>query len=367
MPEINFFWDPLSDNILQERDETGAVTAEYTAEPGLYGNIISQNRNGVESQFHYDAQSSTLAVTDDNQNVTDTFAYTAFGEVTERTGTTEVPFQYIGQKGYHRDSVIGQTFVRQRRYGPAIIRWMSIDPVPARHEVNLYRYVANSPTVGTDPSGLQYPFEKPHPDITAKFPETHCKGCGHYNIQWEVAPSTVDTLFFVQRICFITQIHVCADQCGCVEVEKVSETCCIYEYLKAASRASKLTDEWSATGAPQIGPCLSRGVVGNWSFIWGISDPAIATWEGWKNPDIEPLTCAGAKLNVGKYSLVEPPLLARGHPAVKEFGQSNAILEYNCCPKPDRGVHSILYYWSTSYRGPPPESKPSSPMELQCK
>jgi YD repeat-containing protein len=47
----------------------------------------------VESQFHYDAQGSTLAVTDDDQNVTDTFAYTAFGEVTERTGTTEVPFQ----------------------------------------------------------------------------------------------------------------------------------------------------------------------------------------------------------------------------------------------------------------------------------
>jgi len=23
MPETNFFWDPLSDNILQERDETG--------------------------------------------------------------------------------------------------------------------------------------------------------------------------------------------------------------------------------------------------------------------------------------------------------------------------------------------------------
>ena len=108
MPEINFFWDPLSDNILQERDETGAVTAEYTAEPGLYGNIISQNRGGVESQFHYDAQGSTLAVTDDNQNVTDTFAYTAFGEVTERTGTTEVPFQYIGQKGYYTDGLTGQ-------------------------------------------------------------------------------------------------------------------------------------------------------------------------------------------------------------------------------------------------------------------
>ena len=82
MPETNFFWDPLSDNILQERDETGAVTAEYTAEPGLYGNIISQNWGGVESQLHYDAQGSTLAVTDDNQSVTDTFAYTAFCQST---------------------------------------------------------------------------------------------------------------------------------------------------------------------------------------------------------------------------------------------------------------------------------------------
>ena len=47
MPEINFFWDPLEGNMLQRRDETGAVTAEYTAAPGLYGNIISQNRGAL--------------------------------------------------------------------------------------------------------------------------------------------------------------------------------------------------------------------------------------------------------------------------------------------------------------------------------
>ena len=34
MARTYFFWDPLSDNILQERDETGAVMAEYTTEPG---------------------------------------------------------------------------------------------------------------------------------------------------------------------------------------------------------------------------------------------------------------------------------------------------------------------------------------------
>jgi len=154
MPEINFFWDPVSDNILQERDETGAVTAEYTAEPGLYGNVISQNRDGVESQFHYDAQGSTLAVTDDNQNVTDTFAYTAFGEVTERTGTAEVPFQYIGQKGYYTDGTTGQIMARRRPYEPARARWLTVDPVWAFITREAYLYVGNRPLNRLDPSGL---------------------------------------------------------------------------------------------------------------------------------------------------------------------------------------------------------------------
>src|ERR1051325_5544301 len=88
MSRTYFFWEPLSDNILQERDESGTVTAEYTTEAGLYGNVISQNRGGVESQYHFDPQGSTLALTDDNQQVTDTYAYSAFGEVTARTGST---------------------------------------------------------------------------------------------------------------------------------------------------------------------------------------------------------------------------------------------------------------------------------------
>jgi RHS repeat-associated protein len=156
MARTYFFWDPLSDNILQERDETGAVTAEYTAEPGLYGNIISQNRGGVESQFHYDAQGSTLAVTNDDQNVTDTFAYTAFGEVTERTGTTEVPFQFIGQKGYYTDGLTGEYLVRRRPYEPTRARWLAIDPIRQKHGAytSPYVYSSNSPCRLIDSSGL---------------------------------------------------------------------------------------------------------------------------------------------------------------------------------------------------------------------
>jgi RHS repeat-associated protein len=157
MSRTYFFWDPLSDNILQERDESGTVTAEYTTEPGLYGNLISQNRGGVESQYHFDPQGSTLALTDDNQQVTDTYSYTAFGEVTEQTGSTANPFQYVGEKGYYRDAETGEYGVRRRQLQPGYSRWLSSDPMlaPPSH----YVYSSNRTTFLTDPSGLAPNYE----------------------------------------------------------------------------------------------------------------------------------------------------------------------------------------------------------------
>jgi len=127
MPETNFFSDPLSDNILQERDEVGAVTAEYTTEPGLYGNLVSQSRSGVESQYHFDALGSTLALTDDNQQVTDTYAYSGFGEVTEHSGSTDNPFRYVALNGYFRDDVTGDYLDRQGPYRPDQGRWLATE------------------------------------------------------------------------------------------------------------------------------------------------------------------------------------------------------------------------------------------------
>src|SRR5262245_14293884 len=142
MPETNFFWDPLSDNILQERDETGAVTAEYTTEPGLYGNVISQNRGGVESQFHFDAVGSTLAVTDENQDVTVTYAYTAYGETTEESGVASGPLRYCGRQGYHLQSTNRQYCVRRRHYSSGASRWLSLDPLADQMPLaNPYFYV----------------------------------------------------------------------------------------------------------------------------------------------------------------------------------------------------------------------------------
>jgi RHS repeat-associated protein len=153
MLETNFFWDPLSDNILQERDETGAVTAEYNTEPGRYGNLISQNRGGAESQYHFDAQGSALALSNDSQHVTDTHSYTAFGEASEQTGNAVNPFEYVGRKEYYADEATRSSFVRRRHFLPLTGRWLSVDPLAQTGKVVDFTYVLNSPLSYADPSG----------------------------------------------------------------------------------------------------------------------------------------------------------------------------------------------------------------------
>ena len=71
MPGIEYVWDELSDNVIEEYED-GVLSVSYDHEPGLYGNLLSQNRNGVTSYYHYDGRGDTVALTDDSGNVTDT-------------------------------------------------------------------------------------------------------------------------------------------------------------------------------------------------------------------------------------------------------------------------------------------------------
>jgi len=106
----NFIWD--SENIIREVDDLGTVEAEYTLNPQPYGHLVSQHRNTDSSYYHYDALGSTRALTDQSATETDSYTYTAFGEVASETGTTENPFGWGGMFEYYNDEDVKQYNIR---------------------------------------------------------------------------------------------------------------------------------------------------------------------------------------------------------------------------------------------------------------
>ena len=53
-------------------------------------------KRSAASYYHNDAIGSVVRLTNSNAALTDTYSYTAFGEVRERSGTNTQPFQYVG-------------------------------------------------------------------------------------------------------------------------------------------------------------------------------------------------------------------------------------------------------------------------------
>ena len=125
-------------------------TVRYTV---INGAVLSENRNATKRDYLPDPLGSTLALLDNTQTKTDTFAYWPYGEVASRTGTTPTPLQYVGNKSYYRDNA-SRTYVSARVLDTRATRWMTQDPIGFRGgDWNLYRYVWNNPTTHTDPTG----------------------------------------------------------------------------------------------------------------------------------------------------------------------------------------------------------------------
>ena len=80
--------------------------------------------------------------------------YDAFGEVESETNATAVDYLF-GFTGRERDVESDFNYYRARYYDPVSGRFISQDPISfAAGDANLYRYVGNTPTTYTDPSGL---------------------------------------------------------------------------------------------------------------------------------------------------------------------------------------------------------------------
>jgi RHS repeat-associated protein len=146
----NYVWD--GQNILLETNASDIIQVAYTFGLALYGNIISQLRNGTASFFLFDGLGSTAQLASSTGSVTDSYLYDSFGNSILVSGSTTNWFRYGGRIGYYFDVDLPTYLLRARLYDPRVGRFISRDALFVDSE-NLYLYVGNQPVSAIDPSG----------------------------------------------------------------------------------------------------------------------------------------------------------------------------------------------------------------------
>jgi RHS repeat-associated protein len=138
-------------NIALVFDGTGNQTHRY-----LYGTEVDQIlADATPTQVLWaltDRLDSVRDLVDQNGVVLDRINYDSFGRVVSQTNAN-VEFRY-GYTGREQDTETGLDYYRARYYDPTAGAFISEDPIGfAAGDTNIYRYVGNSPTNFTDPSG----------------------------------------------------------------------------------------------------------------------------------------------------------------------------------------------------------------------
>lgn len=134
---------------------TNNVTTKYVYGRGLIGEEVGN----VFKTYHFDARGSTIAITDINGNITDTFAYDTYGTMILHTGTSEAIFLFGGIDGIISDSN-GLYYMRARYYSPDMKRFVNSDIVAGEISnavtLNRFAYANGNPVSFVDPIGLSF-------------------------------------------------------------------------------------------------------------------------------------------------------------------------------------------------------------------
>jgi RHS repeat-associated protein len=142
---IQFRYDGL--NPVQETGTAG--TATLLTGLGI-DEYLTRTDTGGTRAFLADVLGSTVALTDAAGVAQEQYTYEPFGATTAAGTIDANTFQYTGRE----NDPTGLYYYRARYYSPRLHRFLSEDPAGFRGGRNFYSYVANSPTVATDPLGL---------------------------------------------------------------------------------------------------------------------------------------------------------------------------------------------------------------------
>lgn len=153
------------EDILLEYDETNALLARYTHGPGI-DEPVAMVRGGANYFYHQDGLGSVTELTDGAGATAKAYAYDAYGNILEQTGTVENPYAYTGRE---LDADTGLYYYRARYYDPRIGRFLQKDPIGfGSGSPNLYTYAFNSSVNLADPLGLS-PCGCPPSDFKTNF------------------------------------------------------------------------------------------------------------------------------------------------------------------------------------------------------
>ena len=138
--------------VAENHDGTGRV--RYVYGQGL---ISREEDGGAWQSYVFDGLGSTLALIDNTGAITDRFAYSPYGSILARQGTTVDPFLYNGRYGV-ADFGLGPLMMRFRPYQPTVMRFTSRDILygnsAAPQTQNRYAFVRGDPAQLIDPLGL---------------------------------------------------------------------------------------------------------------------------------------------------------------------------------------------------------------------
>jgi RHS repeat-associated protein len=140
------------DNFTQEKNGSGTPTANLLT--GGTDQTFSRTDGAGARYFLTDVLGSTVSLVDSAGAIQTSYTYEPFGKTTV-TGTANANSQQF--TGRENDGPL--YYYRARFYNPTFGRFISEDPNGfAAGDSNLYRYVGDSPTNVTDPSGEIAPF-----------------------------------------------------------------------------------------------------------------------------------------------------------------------------------------------------------------
>jgi RHS repeat-associated protein len=153
-----FLVDPAGSlsHVVAETDSSNNLTSFYVRGDDLLALMRPAGPGAWSTRYyHADGTGSIRMLTDESGSVTDTYTYTAFGELISHDGSDPQPHAFTGEP---LDPNSGFQYHRARWMDPGVGRFTSMDPWQGEQfepaTLHKYLYANADPVDGVDPTGL---------------------------------------------------------------------------------------------------------------------------------------------------------------------------------------------------------------------